>query len=88
MKSYTSKLLKMYFSRYSLPSPSSLNKKPTHIEDTLVMTEEHLDVALAKICTTFDTHTYAKIQVKYSSGYGRVGPDIRPPDNAFSSFNG
>ena len=27
------------------------------------MTEEQLDVALARICTSFDTNTYAKIQV-------------------------
>ena len=34
-------------------------------QDTLVMTEEQLDVSLAKVCMGFDTMTYAKIQVKY-----------------------
>ena len=29
------------------------------------MTEEQLDVSLAKVCMGFDTMTYAKIQVKY-----------------------
>ena len=32
-------------------------------QDTLVMTEEQLDVALSKICMAFDTNAYAEIQV-------------------------
>ena len=31
------------------------------------MTEEQLDVSLAKVCIGFDTMTYAKIQVSWGS---------------------
>ena len=27
------------------------------------MAEENLDIALAKVCTNFDTHSYSRIQV-------------------------
>ena len=32
-------------------------------QDILVMAEENLDIALAKVCTNFDTHSYSRIQV-------------------------
>lgn len=43
----------------------NVNKIILFSQDTLVMTEEQLDVSLAKVCMGFDTMTYAKIQVKY-----------------------
>lgn len=36
------------------------------LQDTLVMTEEHLDVALAKICYGFDEAIYKKLQSAYA----------------------
>jgi len=44
---------------------TSIKQLSTKLQDTLVMTEEQLDVALARICTSFDTNTYAKIQEAY-----------------------
>ncbi|KAK9506582.1 hypothetical protein O3M35_008485 [Rhynocoris fuscipes] len=37
----------------------------TKLQDTLVMAEEHLDVALAKICYEFDEEIYKKLQSAY-----------------------
>ncbi|XP_073977333.1 vacuolar protein sorting 50 isoform X2 [Rhodnius prolixus] len=41
---------------------AALNSK---LQDTLVMAEEHLDVALAKICYEFDEEIYKKLQSAY-----------------------
>ena len=42
------------------------------LADTLVMTEELLDTALAKQCTNFQSTTYAKLQVSYR--YSIINP--------------
>ncbi|GBM77752.1 Syndetin [Araneus ventricosus] len=45
---------------------SCISELSTKLQDTLVMTEEQLDVALSKVCTHFDKVHYEKLQEAYS----------------------
>ncbi|GFT12422.1 hypothetical protein NPIL_469741 [Nephila pilipes] len=45
---------------------SCISELSTKLQDTLVMTEEQLDVALSKVCSNFDKVHYQKLQEAYS----------------------
>ncbi|GIY34880.1 hypothetical protein CDAR_389061 [Caerostris darwini] len=45
---------------------SCISELNTKLQDTLVMTEEQLDVALSKVCSDFDRIHYEKLQEAYS----------------------
>ncbi|KAG8179937.1 hypothetical protein JTE90_025262 [Oedothorax gibbosus] len=45
---------------------SCISELSTKLQDTLVMTEEQLDVALSKVCSSFDKIHYEKLQEAYS----------------------
>jgi len=45
---------------------TAIKQLTVKLQDTLVMTEENLDTALARVCTNFDNIMYSKIQEAYT----------------------